>query len=304
MLGLGGDRRVLLLSEGDRDQLTVGVLRCLQLAGGYDVHCLSNGTDTVLRRSSHCRVRHASWDTPAEMLAAVAAYVEREPVDVVLPVQEAPIAMAGAVAEPIGRLARLAPGPDPVMCGRVDDKWSFHQMMVEAGLPVPRAAFATHDDPSLRDELTSWGSPLLLKPTTRYGGAGIRQFERAGDVLKALDDEVPGTGDEFLIQEFIPGENVSCGLLCVDGEVIAATVYRSPLPQAQLFNSAGLGLEFIRDDSVMAIAARFIEVSQWTGIMNLDLRIQFAHRRAGAYRGEPSILVDDAWFVGDGHQLP
>ncbi len=273
---------MLLLDEVD-DGLAVGVLRCLQLAGGYEVHCLSGTADTVLRRSRHCRVQHVSWGTPAGMLSAVAAYVERVPIDLVLPIQEVMTVMAGNVAEQIERLAPLAPGPNPVLCGRVDNKWSFHQMMSDAGLPVPRATLAIGDGPSLLGELGAWGSPLLLKPTMGAGGRGIRSFERAGDLIKSLDDCVPGTPDEFLIQEFIPGENVSCNLLCVDGEMIANTVSRSALPQAAEFTSAGLGLEFIRHESVEAVAARFAEVSRWTGVVNLNIRID-------SRTGEPVLI--------------
>jgi biotin carboxylase len=270
-----------LLDETD-DGLAVVVSRCLQLAGGYEVHCLSGTPDAVLRRSKHVRVRHVPWDTPDGMLAAVAAYVERRPVDLIMPIQERMIVMAGQVAEQIERLAPLAPGPDPDLCGRVDDKWSFHQLMWDAGLPVPRAALATRSRASSLSEIGRWGSPLLLKPTLGWGGRGIRLFERADDLLEAIDDLLPATREGFLIQEYISGEDIDCNLLAVDGEIIAHTVQRSVLRQAHEFTS-GLGLEFVRDESVAAVAARFAEVSRWTGVAHIDMRID-------SRTGEPVLI--------------
>jgi biotin carboxylase len=268
----GKTRRVLLLDEID-DGLALAVSRCLQLAGGYEVHCLTGTADAVLRRSRHCRVRHVEWDTSSGMLTAVTAYVERESIDVVVPIQEVMTVMAGGVAEQLERFAQLAPGPGPRLCSEVDNKWSFHQMVSDAGLAVPRAVLASTERASLARELNDWDTPLLLKPTLGSGGRGIRSFARPDDLLKALDDTAPATLDMLLIEEFVPGQNVSCNLLCVDGEIIASTVHRSVLRQAAEFTSAGLGLQFVRDDSVVGVATRFAEASRWTGVVNLNIRI-------------------------------
>jgi biotin carboxylase len=204
------------------------------------------------------------------MLAAVAAYVERRPVDLIIPIQERMIVMAGQVAEQIERLAPLAPMPDSDLCGRVDDKWTFHQMMWDADLPVPRATLATSSDSWLSE--LGRGSPLLLKPRHGVGGVGIRLFEGADDLLEAIDGLPNATREGFIIQEYIPGRDIDCNLLAVDGEIIAHTVQRAVLQQARAFTS-GLGLEFVRDESVAAVAARFAEVSRWTGVAHLDMRI-------------------------------
>ena len=258
-----GRRRVLLLDHAYDDDVSLKVSRCLRLAGGYEVHCLSGRADTVLRRSRRARVRRVPLDTPSGMLAAVAAYVERWPVDLVVPIDERMIVMAGEVADQLERLAPLAPGPDPDLCRRVDDKWSFHQLMSEAGLPVPRTALATGDPEPLMDELVRWGSPLLLKPRLGAGGEGIRRLERPDELLEALAEAPPRTPEDFIVQEFIPGEDVSCNILAVDGEIIAHTVSRKMVEQAREFRSGGLGI-----DMEQAITEK-LEIAQQLAVIGL-----------------------------------
>ena len=278
-----GRRRVLLLDDADDDGIDNKISKCLQLAGGYEVHCLSGLPDTALRRSKYARVRSVPLDTPAGMLAAVAAYVERRPVDLVLPIDERMIVMAGEVADQLERLAPLAPGPDPDLCRRVDDKWSFHELMSDAGLPVPRTALATSDPDALTREHVRWGSAHMLKPRIGAGGEGIRQFERPDDLLEALDGLPPSTREDFIVQEFIPGEDVSCNILAVDGEIVAHTVSRKALADAREFKSAGLGIEFIRDEAASTMARRFAGSIGWTGVANLNLRID-------ARTGQPILI--------------
>jgi len=263
--------RVLLL-DGQDDCLAILAVRCLQRTGRFDVHCITDVATHRLRYSMRCKVLHDTLDTPANLLESVKRYIMKIPVDVILPLQEGMIAMAGEVAVELNKLARLAPAPDPDLCDRVDNKWRFHELMVSASIKVPRCVHAAGDRAMIEEELKTWRGPFLFKPVYGNGGYGILKYDSIEDAIHALD-ALPGEqrGDT-VIQEYVPGRDMGCGLLGKDGEVVAHSIFNVSLTQNRAY-TCGLGHEFIHDEAISAMLETFARVSRWSGVANFDLRV-------------------------------
>lgn len=263
--------RVLLLDEQD-DCLALLVTRCLQRAGRFEIHCITGAPTHKLRYSMRCKTRFEKMDSPAALLDAVKRYAAKCPIDVVIPMQEEIIARTGKVADELNMFTRLAPLPSPDLCDQIDNKWRFNQLMVSASIKVPRSVFSAGELKSLEEELKSWTGPYMFKPVYGNGGYGIHKYDSAEDVISALNQLPASDREGFVIQEYISGRDVGCNILCKDGEVVAHSIQKSTLAQNRQF-TCGLGLEFVHDDAILAIAARFARVSRFSGVANIDLRV-------------------------------
>lgn len=272
---------VLLLDSKD-DGLALVVARCLQLVGDFEVHVLSEDERTSLRHSRRVRTRVDDLSTPALLLAAVERYARGHAVDVIVPVQERMVIDAGRVAAELTQVAALAPIPDPAMTARVDHKWWFHELMHDVGVPLPRTVIAGEDPQGLLAELGSWDSELLTKPSLGWGGRGIRHFTSATEALDALATDVSSRPEDVVIQEYVPGQDVDCSFLALDGEVLAHTTQRAVTSQHHAFGAA-LGLEFCDVDGVLDVAKGFARATGWSGVAHLDMRLD-------ARSGEPRLI--------------
>jgi len=139
-----------------------------------------------------------------------------EEIDLVLPLNDMDVpvlAAAKAVIEATG--ARLAV-VDPEAACVCHDKWQAFEFFTRIGLPTPRSWLPNEVDP------TQLPYPLFLKP--RHGSAAENTFKIENtDQLAVLVSSVP----QPIIQEFLPGSEVTTDIVCdLDGHVIATVSRR------------------------------------------------------------------------------
>ncbi|MBN2163792.1 MAG: ATP-grasp domain-containing protein [Pontiellaceae bacterium] len=261
--------QVLLLDHRD-DGLAVVVARCLKRAGAYKVHCISSIKDHDLTIALHCRLQHDRLDSAENMLTAVERYHAKFPIDIVMPVHETAIKLAAEIAPELNRFTRLALCPSADLCSRIDNKWHFHELMTSFDIRVPRCILPDRDPERLTDQLSNWTFPVMIKPHHGKGGYGIRKCNGIDEVLAALDaapDDEP-----MLIQEFIPGTDMGCSFISHQGRIAAHTIQQTMIHQNQSYTS-GLGIRFRKNEVISGMIADFARKSNWSGVGNMDLRI-------------------------------
>ena len=101
---------------------------------------------------------------------------------------------------------------------------------------------------------------------------GIRIFDNLDNALENLEADPPAARDSEIIQEHIPGTDVGCSFLSENGRIAALTIQRRAMKQWAPFTSA-LQLEFLHDEGVAELAAAFAAATNWSGVVNLDLRL-------------------------------
>jgi predicted ATP-grasp superfamily ATP-dependent carboligase len=111
------------------------------------------------------------------------------------------------------------------------------------------------------------GFPVLLKPRAGFGGSGIVRIEGP----QALAEHLSGmtARRNYFVQSFISGRDMSCGVYCRNGEVLASIAY-VPLARESRFGRF-TSIEAIDDQRVMTVVGRLMQALRWNGIANVDL---------------------------------
>jgi glutathione synthase/RimK-type ligase-like ATP-grasp enzyme len=262
----------VLIIDGER-WLSLLVACCLCEYPNVRVHVLSEAPRAVLRFSRYRRSFHVirSRYDDARRLEVVEEMVGRTGADVILPVAEESIRFATTYAAELGRTATLVPVPTLEAFTATADKGSFAEFARRHDLPVPETVRCS-DGPHFEASLESLEFPVLVKPTFREGGRGIRLFNRPDDVLRYLWALPEGEARQHIVQRFLPGRDVGCSVLCKDGRILAHTVQWRIASGNNYFGPAA-GLEFLDDERVLGLARRWAEAIRWSGVAHIDMRL-------------------------------
>ncbi|MBI5503967.1 MAG: phosphoribosylamine--glycine ligase [Deltaproteobacteria bacterium] len=144
-------------------------------------------------------------------IAGLAAFAERERIDLTVVGPEAPLA-AGIVDEFRGRGLRIF-GPDRAGAQLEASKAFTKRLLVEAG--VPTAAYGEFSEPAAaRDFARSLGFPLVVKADGLAAGKGVVICADAAEADRAIEEMLEGgafgeAGRRIVVEEFLAGEEAS-----------------------------------------------------------------------------------------------
>ncbi len=155
------------------------------------------------------------------------------------------------------------------------DKLALHDRCVDA-VRTPRTVVWDGDlDP------TTWKFPVIVKPRRGSGSRGIRVVDDPGQL-----GPTP-IGTDWLIQEYLPGEEYSLDVLAdVDGRVV------SVVPRARLRVDSGVSVAGVsqHDDELDAFARNVFRAIGLTLVANVQCRRDDA--------GRPALLEVNPRFPG------
>ncbi len=179
-------------------------------------------------------------DDPETGARQIEAFALQHPVDTVVAVDDAGALVAAAASELLG----LSHNPfDAVAATR--NKYLLRQRLARGELLTPPfQVFKLDDDPAaIAEELAAHGGfPCVVKPLALAGSRGviraddeetfIAAFERLSELL--IDPEVAADcgdiADQVLVEDYIPGVEVSLEGLLVDGELHTLALFDKPDP--------------------------------------------------------------------------
>ena len=217
-------------------RVVVAETRRLQLCA------MSRAIDKVVRVPPPVAGRSAYLD-------ALRATISEQQVDLVVPVSEETM----TVAELQGS------GDVAVFCSSaretlgLHDKLAFNRLASGYGMRVPRSWSSTEKAPA---DLA--GGPLVVKPRHTASGRGFR-------IVDTIDGIEPDPS--LLVQEFLPGNELSSFAVAIDGRVLACVVYRS------LVNTGSVSVCFERLNDqawVEEWTNDFVRRSGHTGFIGFD----------------------------------
>ncbi len=271
-------RGVLVVHLGSEHGLDLLVARCLAQWRGAQVHLLTTDGESPARYSRHvqslcsCGAAGAAGEGWDKILSRE---TRRTGADVVLPVDQQAVRILTAHRDALPATVRLAPMPSISSLERADDKWALARLLLELKLPLPRTIQVTREG-GFSKALRAFSFPVLLKPTRRSGGRGIREFVTQAALVEHVMNRMPGD-EPHVVQEFVRGYDLSCNVLCQRGRIVSHTLQRGFLPPSQPFQTPS-GVEFFRDDDTMASIRKLIAALDWNGVANIDLRFDEADR--------------------------
>ena len=211
------ERAVAVLHQGHTPPEVGGIRKPLK-PGGYadssaDIACaLQNaGVPIVLPTTSPDPRRDLDWsfpDTNEGIQKAVLGGAGILWANTVLyaghPIEQALSAGVALVGQP------------PRSVQGFDDKRHTNELLRAAGCPVAAALVIGAPEISLAEERLrerGWEMPVIVKPIRGRGSAGVQRVDRWEDLRSALDSLIPVYGTAVLVEEYLPGEEVTISVL-------------------------------------------------------------------------------------------
>lgn len=164
--------------------------------------------------------------------------------------------------------------PFPAYCV-LSDKGRLMRCMGEC-LPavVPRTGVPV-------DAARDLGFPLVIKPTRESGGKGVTIVRHQDDLATSLARARSAYGDEFLLQQFVPGRTYIVSMVYdQEGRLVIAAGMRS---HVTFFTWGGGGCagEMVDEPELLRLCAEVIAgAGGWRGPINLEWR---RHAETGAF---------------------
>jgi biotin carboxylase len=163
------------------------------------------------------------------MITAAKDLQAEEHISGVLCWDEARIAQASEVAAALG-----LPG-DPAVIARCRDKYLTRQALGVAGVPQPRSVrVATLPDALV--EAGRMGYPSIIKPTDLALSAGVVKVDTAEQLTTAFDyvsglkhGGIAGWRPAILLEEFVPGYEISVDIAVHSGEIFPLCLARKEI---------------------------------------------------------------------------
>jgi D-aspartate ligase len=260
----------LLLLDGD-SVFAHNVATCLAEQSHLRLHVLSRTPRTPLRFSRHCSSYHIYAPTDdAQRVRAIRENIRRTEAEILLPVGQDAIRWVIKHQKEFTDILALPLMPDLTIFDTVADKWRLVCFLEQHNLPHPPTLLAAdaHGAPACTDLLHF---PILLKPRDGVNGSDIMRFETA-DALTAHLTELGWETSRYLIQRFLPGEDIGCNVLCEQGRILAYTIQHPFLPLPHLFGP-GTGVQFLKHSKTLEVIRNLMAALNWSGIANIDLRL-------------------------------
>jgi len=263
----------VLIPDGEDSLEIVKVLRCLGQVPELKAHVLSKVRSPSARFSRYCAHLHRhSSENDDEWIEAIEAIARQWEIDVVLPVTLRGVQLISQRREAISKVSAIPPIPEYELIELVQNKWSLYQFATQNGLPaVPSVFIGKAGKPiSVSPDIDSIEYPALLKPTSESGGFGIVRVDSPSDLENAWKDERIIKGSEYILQNYIPGFDVSFSVFCQSGEVIAYTLWKELLPSKEPFHVPRL-VEYTEDEHAVDLGRRLVSAIGWDGVADIDL---------------------------------
>lgn len=256
-----GQQSVVLL-DTLRDHL--GVVHSLARTRRYRLKTLGFAREEALRYSRTCQhevLPNWRWDGGCEQLDGLAAPADGA---VLFPVSLRATEWVIQHRQELTPRWQLVPLPEAADFYLANDKARLAELAGRIGLHVP--TWIEPADPAACDG-QRMRFPVLLKPRRGFGGSGIVRCESPTELSKVLA-EITSPAN-YLVQSLIPGQDMSCGVFCRAGEVLAQVIYQPLARQGQFGRFTSI--QSVKDHDVATVVARLMRALHWNGIANIDL---------------------------------
>ncbi|MDZ7807101.1 MAG: hypothetical protein U5K71_08285 [Gracilimonas sp.] len=258
-------RSILLL--GTQNSVALPLVRSLAMAlpQAY-IHAVSKDdkhpqiTNFSKYITSHSYINTDNREIFIDELIAV---IKAKNVDILLPVDEYFSKMVVSLQEQLKTYTILPSLPDTNLLERLIHKDRLSSLLTEIDLPSTEIYDIKTLDPEALDPNTF---PYVLKPIFGSSGLGIKRVDTKAFLIEEKKNEI---ADEYILQEYIPGYDIDCSLLAVDGVIKAYTIQRGIESNGFTFPTA---IYFTQNQALYDLVERFIVETKYNGIAHLDFR--------------------------------
>lgn len=257
-----------ILLIGYDSNIALGVLACLRKQG-FKFYLLSHNTRNAAKYSCYVK-KTFYYNTETDSLKdKIISIVKQYNIDFIMPYDELEIREVTLYKEELTQYAPCVLGTDPANFDIGIHKLNLAKFLTAKGIPCP--PFASLDNIEQQELLiNNVGFPLLLKPVRMASGRMIQKVHDQQSLNNIIADNSDNLSN-FLLQPFIIGSDVTCNVICKEGEVICYTIQESPVKKGSNFSSND-SLVYHDDAEVISIVSRIMKELSWNGVACIDIR--------------------------------
>lgn len=135
-------------------------------------------------------------------------------------------------------------------------------------LPCPDSIIV---DSKFEYDALSMDFPLVAKPTYGFnGGMGVRLVKNKKELLEYV--KTSKTDNPILLQKFIEGIDVTCNVLCNNGEIQAYTMQKATLVES-IKVTPQFEFSFFHNETLLELMKDLMKALNWSGVANIDFRL-------------------------------
>lgn len=280
----------VLISDGD-SEFALFAAHCLAQFSNIRIFVLCEKAWSPIRfsRFCHCIIHRQGIKDDETNLNALADIIKKNGIDVLLPTETKGISFVISHREALSKFVAIPPLPDRKSFEIANNKWLLSEFLEENRIPGPKTILVTED--CLDGKLRDLEYPVLLKPTSAWGGEGVKRFESPIEIQHHFEThDIEKLNGRFIVQSFLTGRVVGFNVLSVQGEILATTMQRGIIPNTQKFAAAG-AIEFIKDSGFSDPVFKLFSALTWSGYANVDTVLDSRDLK-------PNILDLNARFWG------
>jgi len=253
---------------------------------GVSVLVGADGPVSLASTSRYC-AGHVAYPSPYRHPEAFDRFlldlVERERIDVIVPVTDVTTHAVARNQAALGRHSAVAAPPLEAF-DAVTDKWSLLQRAARCGIPIPRTHFVDGAG-SLKPLLARLEYPAVVKPVRsrirtdrRWVPTSVQYAHSEADLLRLYTETDYLRSHPSLIQERISGPGVGVFVLCDRGRVRVAFAHRRLREKPPSGGASVLCESLAVDRGLLDQAIRLLEPLGWHGVAMLEYK---RNRRTG-----------------------
>lgn len=257
----------VLIPDGE-SPFAFNVLACLSKIKNIETHILSQKKHTLTRYSNATTSFHLLQNNQT-LLDGVKQVCETIKVDLCMPVDMNGIYYFSQHREQTEEFVKLLLIQSTKELRMIWDKKQLADYLQKEKIPHPPTITSQQQ---FEAEIQNFSFPVLVKPRLAGNGEGIVKFLD----IEHLTTDIKQTQnffEEFIIQEYVEGEDIDCSVLCKDGKILAYTIQKGLFANPKVYQPAE-AIEFIHHFKVFETATRLITLLHWNGVGHIDMRIR------------------------------
>jgi D-alanine-D-alanine ligase len=180
--------------------------------------------------------------------------------DIVYPVLHGTFGEDGTLQELLERAGIPFVGSGSVSSGIAIDKNASNKLFAENDLCIPKGQIITKDNPKISIDF-----PIIIKPVNEGSSIGLFKCNSLAE-YEEMQEDIFSIYKDMLAQEFILGREFTCGVIEIDGKVVALPVSEIIVDSTKIFDykakyTLGECLEITPADIEVNAAAKIQDIA-------------------------------------------
>ena len=266
----------ILIPDGETTLLS-NVVHSLSLIGHLKIYVLSSHKRKYFEYSiDNSCFKHSRFiekfiyyknTTTDEWISKIDSTVEKFDIDLIMPIFDVSALKILKYQSKLKNKSKLCLLPNLNDFETALRKDLLYLFLKKNNLPCPNSVIL---DSNFEDNILPLKFPLIAKPTYGFsGGNGVRLIKDKKQLFEYIN--LNKSDKPILLQKFIEGFDVTCNVLCKNGEIQAYTMQKGALVK-KVKVTPQFEFKFFYDEALLRLMKDLMKALNWSGVANIDFR--------------------------------